>query len=88
MFGPIEGKRDDAFMRGVSCPLARLRHFTKPNGDPYVIYVDPAYGLAQNTLAPFRGANLTADEKAFNREMSKVRASVEWGFGKISQNFA
>ena len=39
-------------------------------------------------LAPFRGAVLTAEERQFNSARSKVRVSVEWGFGKIMQNFA
>jgi hypothetical protein len=49
---------------------------------------NPAYGPANNILAPFRGADLTAAEKAVNRAMSKVRVSVEWGFVKIAQYFA
>ena len=58
------------------------RRLTKPNGKPYVIYGDPAYGVTQNILAPFRGANLSQEEQEFNREMSKVRVCVEWGFWK------
>ena len=88
MFGPIEGRRHDAFMLGMSDLLPELQRLVKPNGEPYVLYGDPAYGISQNILAPFRGANLTADEQEFNRAMSKVRVSVEWGFGKIVQNFA
>lgn len=88
MFGPIEGRRHDAFMLGVSGLSDKLQRFWKPNGEPYVIYGDLAYGLARNILAPFRGTQLTNDEQEFNREMSKVRTSVEWGFGKICQNFA
>lgn len=88
LFGPIEGRRHDAFMLGESGLLPKLRHIAKPNGEPYVIYGDPAYGLSRNILAPYRAAILTADEKQFNSAMSKVRVSVEWGFGKILQNFA
>ena len=88
LFGPIEGRRHDSFMLGESGLLPKLYHITKPNGEPYVLYGDPAYGLSRNILAPFRGAILTAEEKIFNRAMSKVRVSVEWGFGKILQNFA
>ena len=88
MYGPIEGKRHDAFMLNVSGLPPLLQQFVKPNGEPFVIYGDPAYGLAQNVLTPFRGANLTGDEQAFNKAMSKVRISVEWGFGKITQYFA
>ena len=58
------------------------------NGEPYVIYGDPAYGVTRNILVPFRGAHLTDDQQAFNSQMSKVRSSVEWGFGKIIQYFS
>lgn len=88
MFGPIEGRRHDAFMLGVSGLSAKLRRFVQPNGEPYVIYGDPAYGITQNIIAPFRQAHLTDDEQEFNTRMSRVRTSVEWGFGKICQNFA
>ena len=83
MFGPIEGRRHDAFMLAQSGLHEKLRHLTKPNGDPFVLYGDPAYGLTQNI-----GAQLTARQAQFNKRMSKVRISVEWGFGKISQLFA
>ena len=55
--------------------------------EPYVLYGDPAYGVTNN-IAPFRGADLTAPQKHFNKAMSKVRVSVGWGFGKIAQHFA
>ncbi len=45
MFGPIEGRRHDSFMLGESGLEEQLRHITKPNGDPYVLYGDPAYGV-------------------------------------------
>lgn len=88
MFGPIEGRRHDAFMLGVSGLPAKLQRLVKPNGQPYVIYGDPAYGISHNILAPFRGAQVTADQAIFNKNMSKVRISVEWSFGKICQYFA
>ena len=52
------------------------------------MYGDPAYGLAGNIIGSFRGAHIADDEQAFNREMSKVRTCVEWGFGKICLDFA
>lgn len=88
MFGPIEGKRHDAFMLGVSGLAEKLRRFQRPNGKPYIICDDPAYGLTRNILAPFRGVGLTDDQQEFNSRMSKLRVSVEWGFGKICQLFA
>ena len=88
MFGPVEGRRHDAFMLGVSGLPEKLRRLQLPNGDPYVLYGDPAYGVTDNILAPFRGAFLTVEEQEFNKRMSKVRVSVEWAFGKITQYFA
>ncbi|KXJ10650.1 hypothetical protein AC249_AIPGENE23915 [Exaiptasia diaphana] len=88
LFGPIEGKRHDAFMLGVSDLQQQLQRITKPNGDPYVVYGDPAYGISQNIISPYRGAHLTALQQQFNSEMSKARIIVEWVFGKIKQYFA
>ena len=59
-----------------------------PNGEPYVIYGDPAYGITRHIIAPFRGAHLTDEQEEFNARMSNVRECVEWGFGKIVQQFA
>ena len=88
MFGLIEGRQHDAFVLGVSGLLPELQHFNEPSEEPYAIYGDPAYGLTQNILAPFWGVSLTVHKHEFNREMSKVRSCVEWGFGKICQTFA
>lgn len=88
MYGPIEGRRHDAFILGVSGLTKKLWPLQIPAGDPYVLYGDPAYGLTYNILGPFRGAHLTDNQEAVNTEMSKVRACVEWGFGKICQQSA
>ena len=88
MFSPVEGNRHDAFMIGVSSLDGKLRRFQRPNGEPNVIYGDSAYGLSRNILAPYRGVRLTDNQQESNSQMSKMRCSVEWGFGKISQLFA
>ena len=88
MFGPIEGRRHDTFMLDVSGIMDKLRRIQQTNGEPYVIYGDPAYGITDSILAPFPGVDLTVAQKEFNKRMSKVRVSVEWGFGKIAQYFA
>ena len=62
MFGPIEGRRHNAFMLGASGLTEKLWRFDQPNGQPYVIYGDPAYGISRNILASFRGAQLTPQE--------------------------
>ena len=71
-------------MLGVSGLAEKLEQFQRPNREPYIIYGDPAYGLTRNILAPFRGVRLTDDQEEFNSRMSKLRVSVEWGFGKYA----
>ena len=67
MFGPVEGRRHDAFMLSISGLSDQLRQFNQPNGEPYVIYGDRAYGLSRNRLGPLCGARLTAEQKEFNK---------------------
>ena len=62
--------------------------FEQANGQPYVIYGDPAYGVSRNILAPFCGSQLSRQQADFNKAMSKVRVSVEWTIGKTCQYFS
>ena len=88
LYGPVEGRRHDAYMLAESGLNRLLCPLTTPNGQPYVLYGDSAYGINANILSPFRGQQLTQAEHKFNRLMSGVRVSVEWSFGKIAQLFA
>ena len=38
-------------------------------------------------VSPFRSQNLTPAQQEFNKNMSAVRVTVEWAFGKILQYF-
>ena len=88
LYGPIEGRRHDAYMLSVSGLQLKLTKFTRSNGSPYVIYGDPAYGVTRNILAPFRGSRLTQQQESFNGSMSRVRVSVGWTFGKVVSIFS
>jgi hypothetical protein len=99
LFGPVSARRHDAYMLLLSNLVPDLAHFFHTTVFPaqaaaglahhlYVLYGDPAYPLSQYLQCPFRGAFLTAMQEAFNRSMSPVREPVEWGFGKILQQFA
>ncbi|OWZ13887.1 hypothetical protein PHMEG_00012713 [Phytophthora megakarya] len=50
------------------------------------IFGDQAYGNDEVLVSPFAGAvgNLTVDQKRVNKSMSKVRVSVEWGYGQVT----
>lgn len=56
--------------------------------DYYVIYGDPAYPLQSLIMKPYGGYSLTPVQEAFNKGMSSVRQAVEWGFGKVVNEFA
>ena len=88
MYGPIAGRRHDAYMLRVSGLENKLATITKPDNSPYIIYGDPAYGLSRTILAPYRGCQLTTQQKDFNKAMSSVRVSVEWTLGKIVTYFS
>ena len=85
----IEGKSHDAGILRRSHLLDELeRNCNTEYGDPLCIYVDSAYLERMHLQTPYKGNNLTNDQKAFNTAMSKVRVSVEWVFGEIAGYFA
>jgi hypothetical protein len=85
-FGPVEGRRNDAFVLNRSGLQAKL------DGDPafagYVIYGDGGYACRNFLAAPHRGAELSPDQRAFNLAMSRMRVCVEWMFGHVIQYWA
>ena len=85
----IEGKLHDAGMLRMSGLLESLQtHCNTAAGEPLCIYGDPAYPLRRHLQAPYKNANLSDEEKAFNKSMSSVRVAVEWVFGDITSYFA
>ncbi len=70
---------------GVETDLQRVRD---ANGQLLAIYGDGGYVQRDWLQIPFRGANLTREQKDFNIKMSRVHALVEWGFGKVSTIWA
>ena len=85
--GPYEGRRHDSTMLRESGLLTELRNHAMYNGNPLCIYGDPAYPLSIHLQAPFRGMHRTPQQNQFNEAMSKVRTSVEWLFGLITNYF-
>ena len=87
-FGPIEGRRHDSamyFASGLDVQAAQV-YDSSPN--QLALYADSAYAFRCYLITPFKGARLSNVQHKFNNNMSKVRTSVEWGFGKISGVFA
>lgn len=88
MNGPFEGKRHDATLLQESPTMQQMDQLPlRPDATKYVLYGDPAYPLLEQLITPFRG-DLTPEQTDFNKSMSRVRESVEYGFGKIEQYYA
>ena len=87
--GPFEGRRHDSFLLRESGLMQRLRELPlSHDGSRYLVYGDPAYALQQQVICPYPTVNITQEQQLFNENMSKVRQSVEYGFGKVLQNFS
>lgn len=83
LWGPMVGRRHDVTLLGLSGLMASLQEsFNDAQGVPYYIFGDPAYSISPWMMAPFKGV-LTVGQTAFNAAMSRVRVTVEWGFGRI-----
>ena len=88
LFGPVEGKRHDSAILAMLGLLQTLQRYSHgPNGEVLCIFGDPAYPLRRNLLAPYNGAQLTQEQIDFNSSMNKVRVTVEWMFGEVTNNF-
>ena len=53
------------------------RNCNTEDGNPLCIYGDSAYPGRMHLQTPYKGNNLTNDQKAFNTAMSKARVYVE-----------
>ena len=98
LYGPVEGRRHDSFISGLSGiegQLAGVHQIRREadvlagqqGGRQYCIYGDPAYNLSANVCVGFKGFMLSEEQALYNKMMSSVRESVEWSFGKIDQYF-
>ena len=87
--GPFEVRRHDSFLLRESGLMQRLRELPLSHDrSRYLVYGDPAYALQQQVICPYPTVNITQEQQLFNENMSKVRQSVEYGFGKVLQNFS
>ncbi|KAF8594251.1 hypothetical protein BDV93DRAFT_481969 [Ceratobasidium sp. AG-I] len=90
VYGAVEGRRADGGLLEMSeLEETGRTHAIGTDGRQLFVYGDPAYGLSDTVISGVKKLdNLTETERRFNMEMSKLRQSVEWGFGCVSTNFA
>lgn len=79
-WGPFPGTRHDAAVLHESGLLPRLVDLVE-GGEMYSLYGDAAYPRSPHILCGFKGT-FEPSELEFNRRMSQVRESVEWGFAR------
>lgn len=86
-FGPLEGRYHDrtAWVRsGIEENLEE--HAFDIQHRPLQMYGEPAYGLSEHLLSPYRG-RCTISQQEWNTSMSKVRIVVEWVFKEVTTLF-
>ena len=83
----VVGRRGDGYLLHRSRFLRRMARLVAAEGRPFYVYGDPAYALSRYILRGHKGA-MSAQMQRFCTEMSRVRTSVEWGFGLIVRDWA
>mmetsp|Transcript_52173 Transcript_52173/g.135313 ORF Transcript_52173/g.135313 Transcript_52173/m.135313 type:complete len:322 (+) Transcript_52173:658-1623(+) len=93
MFGPVNGARHDSTVLRRSNILQVLHDICRGGplawpgapgglGEDFALFGDSAYPLSTFLWRMYKGV-MQAWQRAFNRDMSPERVSVEWGFGKM-----
>lgn len=88
LMGPYTGRRHDAGIFRDTNFYDQLEHHARFGDDIFVLYGDSAYPVQELLLCPYPGRNINAAQQNFNARMSSVRQAVEWGFGKIINEFS
>ena len=87
MDGPYAGGTvSDMSMLAQSKLRERVLENCRFDGTIYHLFGDCGYTNHAAVMVPHPKSNaMTAEEKTFNKKMSKVRVSIEWGFGRSRQ---
>lgn len=87
LHGPESGRRHDSYLLRRSGLNPRLDALQAGHEFQGKVYGDAAYPILAHIDRGFRGANITDAQRTYNTELSRVRISVEWQFGKITSTF-
>ena len=84
MFGPVEGRWHDTFMLGIVVVHINWGNLISLM-ESHLWYVETLPTAYQgNILGLFCGARPTAEQQQFNKSMSRIHISVEWGSEKYA----
>jgi hypothetical protein len=82
--GPWEGRHHDSWILRQSGTLATLLKLIDGMGQIFCVYGDSGYPLSLHLQVPWPLVVPGSPHARFNRIMSRLRITVEWGFGIIS----
>jgi hypothetical protein len=86
IYGPIEGSRHDMHIVHRS-NLIPFMAANAPFNEGFYLYADKGYTQSPQLIGSFKG-DLSAEHEALNRNMSALRITVEWYFGRVSSLWA
>ena len=84
MHGPAPGRRHDSFFlrkSEIGSNLASLQQGMASQGQAYR---NAAYTIISHDDRGFRGADMNASEKTYNKDLSRARIGVEWQLGQAA----
>lgn len=82
-YGPIHGSRHDCYVLRESGLLPLMQDLCNAAARTFLLFNDSAYPMSPY-LRPMYRSDMPPWQVAFNRIMSPLRVSGEWGFGKIA----
>lgn len=85
LYGPVEGRRHDLTLLRESRWSEVWQECLFIDGDWYYLYGDSAYLLRPWMQRPYTRGVCSAQETAFNTQMSEVRVSVEHNYKDLKQ---
>ena len=89
LYGPVPAKTHDPRLLRESQLLEQLQTVMPENGNNpiYALYGDLAYAQSAYVLGGFHNVDTNSDEAAYNRLLSSVRITVEWGFAELVEHW-
>lgn len=85
VYGPLEGRRDDWTLYMGSQVDTQLERVLLVDYHKYCINGDSGYNRRPYLYIPFQGAELSEEQRVFNKAMSGSRNAVEWIFKELKQ---
>lgn len=85
LYGPVEGRRHDLTLLRQSGWEQVMSDMCNIDGRQYYVYGDSAYLLRPYMQRPFLNGFATAEQLAFNAEMSSLRVLVEHNYRDLKQ---